>query len=346
MNLVTTKTPDIPQACPECLRSARLLADLAPYIERAVSGVPGTRSADLLALTDGDLAAAVAPSDSSRRLAKTRASERSLNASLRASGCWACCRHDPDYPQSLRVQPSAPRALFGRGDPDLLRLLASTEQAVSIVGARRASSYGREVARSLGRDLAAAGLTVISGMAFGIDACAHRGALEAGRTVAVLGCGADVAYPATHRSLWRRIQENGLVLSELPPGTGAWRWAFPARNRLIAALAAFTVVVEGAERSGSLLTAEFATDAGREIGAVPGNVTSRTSAGPNQLIAEGAQPIRGAQDVLDALALSSCSPPAKSQADRCALRFDAERIVAEDRVPEEVLRELIHTYGG
>src|SRR6185312_15363204 len=129
------------------------------------------------------------------------------------------------------------------------------------------------ISRELGRDLAAAGMVVVSGMAFGIDACAHRGALESGRTVAVLGCGADVAYPATHRSLWRRLQERGLVLSELPPGTGAWRWAFPARNRIMAALAAMTVIVEGEERSGSLITADLAADLGRDLGAVPGPVT-------------------------------------------------------------------------
>ena len=137
-------------------------------------------------------------------------------------------------------------------------------------------------------------MTVVSGLAFGIDACAHRGALEAGRTVAVLGCGADVAYPASHRSLWRRIQERGLVLSELPPGTGAWRWAFPARNRIMAALAGMTVVVEAAQRSGSLITADLAADLGRDLGAVPGPVTSRVSAGSNDLLAGGACLVRDA----------------------------------------------------
>src|SRR6185436_9372375 len=151
-------------------------------------------------------------------------------------------------------------------------LLADLEDAAGVVtvgGSRRATSYGREIARALGRELTEAVLLVVSGMAFGVDACAHRGALESGRTVAVLGCGVDVAYPATHRSLWRRIQERGLVLSELPPGTGAWRWAFPARNRLMAAMAGMTVVVEAAERSGSLITADLATDLGRDLGAVP-----------------------------------------------------------------------------
>jgi DNA processing protein len=157
------------------------------------------------------------------------------------------------------------------------------------------------VARELGRELACAGVVVVSGMAFGIDACAHRGALETGRTVAVLGCGADVAYPAAHRSLWRRIADEGLVLSELPPGTGAWRWAFPARNRIMAALAGMTVVVEAARRSGSLITADLAADLGRDLGAVPGPVGSSLSAGPNSLLAGGACLVRDAQDVLDAM---------------------------------------------
>jgi DNA processing protein len=142
---------------------------------------------------------------------------------------------------------------------------------------------------------------VVSGLAFGIDACAHRGAIEAGLTVAVLGCGADVAYPAAHRSLWRQIGERGLVLSELPPGSGAWRWTFPARNRIMAALSGMTVVVEAAERSGSLITADLAMDLGRDLGAVPGPVGSRLSAGPNNLLAGGACLVRDAQDVLDAM---------------------------------------------
>jgi DNA processing protein len=142
---------------------------------------------------------------------------------------------------------------------------------------------------------------VVSGLAFGIDACAHRGALDGGRTVAVLGCGPDVAYPAAHRSLWRRIAETGLVLSELPPGASPWRWTFPARNRIMAALSAMTVVVEAATRSGSLITADLAADLGRDLGAVPGPVNSRASAGPNALLAGGACVVRDAQDVLDAM---------------------------------------------
>ena len=172
---------------------------------------------------------------------------------------------------------------------------------MTVVGSRRATSYGREIARDLGRELASTGIVVVSGLAFGIDACAHRGALEAGRTIAVLGCGPDVAYPAAHRSLWRRIGETDLVISELPPGAAPWRWTFPARNRIMAALAGMTVVVEAAARSGSLITADLAAELGRDLGAVPGPVNSRASAGPNNLLAGGACLVRDAQDVLDAL---------------------------------------------
>jgi DNA processing protein len=291
-----------PRACPECLRRARLLAHLAPYIEKVATGSPGSRSPELLRLSNEDLVAAVAPQAESKLLETVEASsERSLAASLSAADCWGCCRHDSLYPEGLSDAADAPWALIGRGDPALLGELADRAGAVTVVGARRASSYGRDVARQLGRDLAAAGLVVVSGLAFGVDACAHRGALERGRTVAVLGCGADVAYPAAHRSLWRRVQESGLVLSELPPGTGAWRWAFPARNRVMAALAGMTVVVEAAERSGSLITADLAADLGRDLGAVPGPVNSRVSAGPNNLLAGGACLVRDAQDVLDAM---------------------------------------------
>jgi len=290
-----------PQACPDCLRRARLLAHLAPYIEKIATGTVGSRSPELLRLSSQNLAAAAAPKVAGQILAQVEAvPEQRLRADLTAARCWAVCRHSPRFPAGLLDAADAPWALIGRGDPDLLDRL-EPEACVTVVGARRASTYGREIARELARELAAAGLVVISGLAFGIDACAHRGALDAGRTVAVLGCGADVAYPASHRSLWRRICEQDLVLSELPPGTGAWRWSFPARNRIMAALAGMTVVVEAAQRSGSLITADLAADLGRDLGAVPGPVNARGSAGTNDLLAGGACLVRGAQDVLDAM---------------------------------------------
>jgi len=303
-----------PRACPDCLRRSRLLAHLAPYIEKIATGAPGSRSPELLRLSNEDLAAAAAPNVAAQILAQVAAAaERSLEADLAAAGCWACCRHDPLYPAGLRDAADAPWALIGRGDPALLERL-EPDGVVTVVGARRASSYGREVARELGRELAAAGLVVVSGLAFGIDACAHRGALDAGLTVAVLG-----SYPAAHRSLWRRICERGLVLSELPPGAGAWRWTFPARNRIMAALSGMTVVVEAAQRSGSLITADLAADLGRDLGAVPGPVNSRCSAGPNGLLAGGACLVRDAQDVLDAML-----GPGVRKAERAGPRLEPE----------------------
>jgi len=327
---------DHPTACPQCLRRGALLGVLAPYIERIVTG--GATVGELMALSDDELARRVSPTTAHHVGSPTR-------QTIESSGCWSICQHTAtlDYPSGLRELPYL-GAIYGRGAPALLAEL-SPSRVVSVVGARRASSYGRDVARQLGRDLAAAGIVVVSGLAFGIDACAHRGALETGRTVAVLGCGPDVAYPAAHRSLWRRIQENGLVLSELPPGTGAWRWSFPARNRIMAALAEMTVVVEAAEKSGSLLTAEIARDLGREVGAVPGPVNSRTSAGSNDLLADGASLVRNAEDILNARLSGGPIISAPQPLDPLQVRRDARAIIGEDRVPTDVLHDLVTTYG-
>jgi DNA processing protein len=291
-----------PGACVECLRRAWLLAALGPYVEKIATGEVGARSPELLRLPNAELVEVAAPKVAAQMLGRIAAlSEGRLNEELRMAACWACCRHGDLYPAALRDAADAPWALVGRGDPRLLDGLEPFE-AVTIVGARRATAYGREISRELGRELAAAGMVVVSGLAFGIDACSHRGALDAaGRTIAVLGCGPDVAYPASNRSLWRRICETGAVVSELPPGATPWRWTFPARNRIMAALAGMTVVVEAATRSGSLITTDLAADLGRDLGAVPGPVTSRASAGPNGLLAAGAHVIRDAQDVLDAM---------------------------------------------
>ncbi|HTT93990.1 MAG TPA: DNA-processing protein DprA [Solirubrobacterales bacterium] len=289
-------------ACVECLRRSWLLARLGPYIEKTATGSVGKRSPELLRLGNRDLVDAVAPNAARRMLGEVEGLvEASLRERLDAAECWSVCRHHDRYPPGLRDAADAPWALIGRGDPELLCDLAP-QAAVTIVGSRRATSYGREVARELGRELSAAGLVVVSGLAFGIDACAHRGALDAdGPTVAVLGCGPDAPYPAAHRQLWRQIVRCGAVVSELPPGSTPWRWSFPARNRVMAALAGMTVVVEAAARSGSLITADLAADLGRDLGAVPGPVTSRASTGPNEMLAGGACLVRDGQDVLDAM---------------------------------------------
>jgi DNA processing protein len=202
----------------------------------------------------------------------------------------------------LLAASDAPRALYLLGDPAHLERLSEAARPVAIVGARRASAYGLEVARVLAHDLAAAGVPVVSGMALGADSAAHEGALEAGGlTVAVLAGGADYAYPRARLGLHRRIRAEGLVVSEMPPGTRPQRWSFPARNRIMAGLAALTIVVEGTLSSGSLITATFAEDLGRDLGAVPGQITSALAAGPNGLIADGAHVVRSAADALDVL---------------------------------------------
>lgn len=217
---------------------------------------------------------------------------------------WTLDRGEPGYPEALTDldacgEPAAPRRLYGRGDRELVTGL-TLSAAVTIVGARRSSQYGRTVAAELAGSVAAAGLVVVSGMAYGIDTAAHRGALEAGgTTLAVLACGPDRAYPPSARSLYRRIVATGAVVSESPPGYSPARWDFPKRNRIMAALAAMTVVVEARDPSGSRITADRAILLGREVGGVPGPVSSQLSAGPHSLIRDGAVLVRGAQDVLD-----------------------------------------------
>jgi DNA processing protein len=291
-----------PRACPACLRRAWLIASLAGHIENAVDNTSGNRAHELLALPDTELAKAMARSRAAEFLGRAagRDPER-LRAAVDGAGAWACCRHDRLYPAALGPLGDPPAVLFGRGDTELLEQFRA-EEMVTIVGSRRASSYGRELATELGREVASAGLVVVSGMALGIDSCAHRGALEVGGlTVAVLGCGVDVPYPPRHSRLYDEIVEQGLVISELPPGTTARRWTFPARNRIMAALSQLTVVVEARERSGSLITAEMAHDLDREVGAVPGRVGSSPAAGTNALLRDGATVIRGGQDVLDSM---------------------------------------------
>jgi DNA processing protein len=290
------------RACDPCLRRAWLVASLAGHIDVAVSRSTGRRAREVLALPDERLAEAMAPAKAASFLERADSADLAgMRSTLSRAGCWATCRHGDAYPAALGDLGDAPAALFGRGDPALLSRLRMAD-AVTVVGSRRPSRYGLDVAEKLGRELASSGFTVVSGMAMGIDSAAHAGALEAGGpTVAVLGNGVDRAYPQRSRRLYERIAARGLVLGELPPGTPPRRWTFPARNRIMAALAAMTIVVEARERSGSLITAEMASDLNREVGAVPGRVGASPAAGTNALLREGAQLIRGGQDVIDAL---------------------------------------------
>jgi DNA processing protein len=228
-------------------------------------------------------------------------------AGLEKRGLRWTGRREPGFPPLLAAIHDPPPGLFlrGAGGADLL-----SRTAVAIVGARSCSPYGSQVARTCARELSAAGLVVISGLARGIDGEAHRGALEAGGiTLAVLGCGIDRDYPASHRELAARICEQGVIVSEYAPGVEPAPWRFPARNRIVAGLACATVVVEARERSGALITADFALEQGREVFAVPGEITSALSAGTNALLGLGASPYTSAPDVLDALGIEAPAPP-------------------------------------
>lgn len=223
--------------------------------------------------------------------------ERMANETGRADAARALTRGDGEYPVDLRAVDDAPAVLHVRG-----RFEDSDALAVAIVGSRRATPYGLEQADLLAADLAARGVTIVSGLARGIDAAAHRGALRVGgRTIAVLGSGVDVIYPPEHRRLADEVAERGAVVSQFAPGTPPLPQNFPIRNRVIAALSRAVVVVEAAEQSGSLITARLAAELGREVLAVPGRVTSPESRGANRLIQDGAAVVMGWEDVVAVL---------------------------------------------
>lgn len=232
----------------------------------------------------------------------------------------------PVYPALLKEIRDYPKELYYIGDPKLLE-----EKCVSIVGSRKTNQYGRSTAYSFGKALGQRGITVVSGMAVGIDTCAHEGALqEKGNTAAVLACGLDLCYPPRNRELKGKIESAGIVLSEYPPGTAAQRYYFPQRNRIISGLSPLTVVVQAGNRSGALITAELAADQGRDVGAVPGNIDSEYNLGSNKLLREGAFALTGVQDLLEASGVSVMSEP------------EAERLLSDE---EKQLYFLLCSHG-
>jgi DNA processing protein len=286
-----------PRACDRCLARTWLIGRLAGHID-LVRG----RVEEVLELGDAELIAAVGGGEESRVLEELEALDvASARARSDAAGLETICVCDPRYPPALRALGAPPAVLHVAGGLERLLELVG-QDPVALVGSRQASMYGMEMAGALGRGLAFAGITVVSGMALGIDSAVHAGALEVGApTVAVLPGSAHRPYPASKRVLHRRIVAAGAAVSELGPGTSVRRWMFLARNRIIAGLAAMTVVIEAGEHSGSLVAARAAAGLGRPVGAVPGRVTTPQSAGPHELLANGACLVRGAQDVLDHL---------------------------------------------
>jgi len=245
------------------------------------------------------------------RSAAARLAPDHLLAAHRERGVEVLCASDDAFPVALRDDPEPPAVLFVRGDLGVLGEVGARRR-VAIVGTRRCTWSGRTVARSLGSDLAAAGVSVVSGLALGIDGEAHTGALEVdGRggapPIGVVGTGLDVVYPTRHAALWDRVATAGALVSEYPLGTTAERWRFPARNRIIAALAEVVVVVESAARGGSMHTVDAALERDRPVLAVPGSVRSPASAGTNGLLAAGCPPCRDVDDVLVALGLTAGS---------------------------------------
>lgn len=251
--------------------------------------------ASLTSLETQRLPAAVAQALHSKQPLSDAAREL---ASVQASGCRLLTWDEPHYPARLREIYDPPPLLYVLGNPELL-----SRHIVGVVGARRPTPYGNQMAERLGRDLAQRGLAVASGLARGIDASAHKGALSVanGLTIGVLGCGIDVIYPKENKKIFAEIQERGVIVSEFPMGTFPAPQNFPIRNRMIAGMSLGVVVVEGAQYSGSLITARLAMEFGREVFAVPGNVTQPMSFGPNLLIKQGAKLVVGWEDVVEEL---------------------------------------------
>jgi DNA processing protein len=289
------------RACAACLRHSALIGLLGGRLA-AVLGGRDHRLGGVLGLAEEELIAAVAGAGASEaRAFLAEFDPEAAHHALDDLGQGAACRHADSYPRSLLALADAPPVLYFTGEADALAELLAAPVA-TVVGSRTPSRYAIEVGHELGRALAIAGVTVVSGLALGVDAAVHRGALAGGgHALAVLAGGADVPYPKANRALYDRVVQDGAVVSELPPGQLPLRWSFPARNRIMAGLASLTVVVEATESSGTLITAEFAAQLGREVGAVPGQVTSRRAAGSNRLLREGAAVIRSAEDALDEL---------------------------------------------
>ncbi|MHB0975844.1 MAG: DNA-processing protein DprA [Candidatus Aquicultorales bacterium] len=269
----------------------------AGRLEKRLGGIESVWAAG-----KGDLIGAGCSEEAAARIITER-----LNVDLRVTlekmdgmGIRAALRSSGEYPARLLRIAHPPHIVFLKGGTP-----PESEAGVGIVGSRGATVYGRSMAESIAGELAASGVTVVSGLARGIDTAAHLGALKAGgRTTAVLGCGLDIAYPPENRALMERIGEKGLLISEYPPGARPFAGNFPARNRIIAGLSDGVVVVEAAERSGALITADFALEQGKDVFAIPGSARSATSRGTHALVKQGAALVERGSDVLEALGIA------------------------------------------
>ena len=283
-------------------------------------------AASLTTLEAQRLPAAVAQAIHSRQPLSQAAREL---AQVEAARCRLLTWDEPEYPARLREIYDPPPLLYVRGKVELLN-----RHVISMVGSRRPTPYGNQMAEKLARDLAERGLVIASGLARGIDACSHRGVLNSltGATIGVLGCGIDVIYPKENKKIFEEIEQRGAIISEFPMGTFPAPQNFPIRNRIIAGMALGVIVVEGAQYSGSLITARLAMEFGREVYGVPGNATQPLSFGPNQLIKQGAKLVTGWEDVVEELPTpvrAELMPVESTSAE------DRAKLVAETLAPDE-----------
>lgn len=303
------------------------LTGLSPVRARAALSRLGGPQNVLEAARGGDEELRSADGLTEKAVAKLReCAVRDVSRQLEAMethGIGLVLESGPNYPRALRVVPDAPPCLFIRGN-----LSENDARAIAIVGTRQVTEYGRGLAHRFALELARAGVTVVSGLARGIDTAAHRGALDGGgRTLAVTGCGLDIIYPSDNKDLMLEIEGSGAVLSEWAPTTNPEAWHFPARNRIIAGLSLGVIVVEAAAKSGALITADFANELGRDVFSIPGNVHKAQSKGPHQLIRDGATLVESVEDVLAALEARVWPLPERQNE-------DAEPVKATSRPPK------------
>lgn len=248
---------------------------------------------------------------------------KKYQANLTQKNIWFISLCDKDYPKSLKKLENPPIVIYGKGERSYLK----TSQSIGVVGTRKVTSYGKDVTESLVTQLTNFGFTIISGMALGVDAIAHTSCLEnKGKTIAVLGNGVDLPFPRENVSLYKSIEQNGVIVSEYPPSVNPTKGSFPARNRIIAALSLGVLIPEAATGSGSLITAEYAKKLGKPIFAVPGPITSSMSDGTSQLLQECAVLVRSAQDIIRVLNISPNSSQTKSKRDFSKLHLSKDEL--------------------
>ncbi len=335
-----TSADGSPSACAHCTRRSWLLAELSPLLD--YHGHDCARLMELLALDDGELLRALA----GRRTAELEGRYAAFDPerTVHAKGVQALCHHDARYPPALTGD-GTPYMLHVAGGAERL-LELTTAPVVAIVGSTRATDYGVQTAKSLARGLAASGVTIVGGLADGIEAAAQAGALELGAgSLAVLGGGVDVAAPAKRRLLRERVQRSGCVVAELPCGCPARRWSAAAGARIVAALAAITVVVEAGEHPRELAIAHLARAQGRVVAAVPGRVSSPASRGTHALLLGGARLVRGPADLLELLYETGAGASAPASEARPKLELGLARVLEAVAAGSDTPERLIGEHG-